>query len=96
MDDALEKLYRQFYKIPKHTVQAQRIEENYQILKERLNKEDFVNALHLTDHTNLQLSEVSLDSFIQGFQLGWTLVNQVNSYEGFFSDERVSAESPGK
>ncbi|WP_422067258.1 DUF6809 family protein [Sporolactobacillus shoreae] len=51
--------------------QAKRIEKNYEILKEHLNKEDFVTVLYLTDETNLQLREVSLDSFIRGFQLGW-------------------------
>ncbi|WP_100487093.1 DUF6809 family protein [Sporolactobacillus pectinivorans] len=90
MDDTLEKLYQQFYKIPKNTPRAKRIEENYQALKGHLNKEDFVTVLHFTDETNLQLREVSLDSFIRGFQLGWTLFHQMSGYQGITDDGKES------
>ncbi|TGA97488.1 hypothetical protein E4665_11605 [Sporolactobacillus shoreae] len=93
MDDALEKLYQQFYSIPRHTARAKRIEDNYQALKDHLNKEDFVTVLHLTDETNLQLREVSFDSFIRGFQLGWTLFHQMSGYQGLFQDGEGSRES---
>ncbi len=42
---------------------------------------------HILDEKDLRLSEVSLDSFIRGFQLGSALFYQMRDYEGF-SDER--------
>lgn len=63
MKDVLETLYQCFYFIPWHTIRA----KNERILKGQLNKEDFVHILRLTDAANLQLREVSLDSFLRGF-----------------------------
>lgn len=88
MRDVLERLYRQFYLIPQHTVHAQRIEENYQMLVQHLDKEDLKRMRHILDEKDLLLSEVSLDSFIRGFQLGSALFHQMRDYEGL-SDESL-------
>lgn len=96
MKDVLETLYQHFYVIPQHTAQDKRIEVNYQVLAQHLNQEDLNRMMHIMDDKDLLLSEVSMDSFIRGFQLGMTLFHQVSVYKGYSCDEGVSEESSGK
>lgn len=96
MDAALEKLYHQFYSIPRQTARAKRIEENYQILTQGLSQEDLNRVMHLMDDKDLHLTEVSFDSFIRGFQLGSSLVHQVISYEKYPLDDGDSEIGSGK
>ncbi|MDF2790701.1 MAG: hypothetical protein K0S80_3802 [Neobacillus sp.] len=82
MNDLLGKLYQHFYTQPSNESLKRRIETNYQELIQHLNKEDAILVMHTMDDKDLMVTEVSMDSFIQGFQMGWMLIQQLSAYEG--------------
>jgi hypothetical protein len=94
MNDILQAIYDHFYTFPRNTPEAKRIEANHQRLIKRLKKQDRKLVLRIIDDKDLIANAVSLDSFIQGFQLAWTLSNQLNNYGGYpFDKETVDPEA---
>jgi len=88
MNDILQAIYDHFYTFPRNTPEEKRIEANHQTLIKRLKKQDRKLVLRIIDDKDLIANAVSLDSFIQGFRLAWTLSNQINSYGGYqFHDQ---------
>ncbi len=92
MDSILTTLYEHFYLMPKKNAEEARIIASHQILKQRLSSRNHKLVLRIMDDKDLICSEVSLDSFIQGFQLAWRIVNQIQNYDGH-SDYGQKAES---
>lgn len=80
MDDLLEKLYQHFYTQPVDEPLKQRIEANHQRLIQKLSKDEAILLMHVMDDKDLLTTEVSMDSFIRGFQLAQSLFHQLNEY----------------
>ncbi|ADU27323.1 DUF6809 family protein [Ethanoligenens harbinense] len=81
MGDILFTIYRCFYKIPKGTPQARRIEANHRTLITHLSKADRRLVLRIIDDKDQLINDISLDSFITGFQLAWRLANELNGHD---------------
>lgn len=81
MEDTLNALYDQFYRKPKNTSQARRVEANHQTLIAHLNKADRKLVLRIIDDKDQLINDISLDSFIAGFQLAWRLANELSARE---------------
>jgi len=73
MDNILKALYDHFYRKPKNSTQARRIETNHRLLIQRLSKRNRKLVLRIIDDKDQICEDVSLDSFICGFRLAWSL-----------------------
>lgn len=89
MDEILRVLYKRFYTRPSFAKLSQGIEENHRQLIERLDKPERKLVLRIIDAKDMIAGELSLDSFICGFQLAWHITNQIQSYGGNSSDQEV-------
>ena len=78
MNDLLKALYDTFYKPPKMTETLSEIKSIHQQLVEQLDKPARRLVLKLVDDEEKIADELSLDSFIAGFQLAWQLSAEVN------------------
>ena len=81
MNDLLKALYDTFYKPPKMTETLSEIKSIHQQLVEQLDKPARRLVLKLVDDEEKVADDLSLDSFIAGFQLAWQLSAEVN-YRG--------------
>jgi len=94
MNNILQEIYDHFYTFRRNTPETKRIEVNHQRLIKRLRKQDRKLVLRIIDDKDLIANAVSLDSFIQGFQLAWTLSNQLNHYGRYpFDKEKVDPDA---
>ncbi len=84
MDDILKILYANFYTPPKLAELKREIEDNHQLLIERLEKPERKLILRIIDAKDSVAGALSLDSFICGLKLAWRLANELNNYK----DER--------
>ena len=78
MNDLLKALYDTFYKPPKMTETLSEIKSIHQQLVEQLDKPARRLVLKLVDNEEKVADDLSLDSFIAGFQLAWQLSAEVN------------------
>ena len=78
MNDLLKALYDIFYKPPKMTETLSEIKSIHQQLVEQLDKPARRLVLKLVDDEEKIADDLSLDSFIAGFQLAWQLSAEVN------------------
>ena len=78
MNDLLKALYDTFYKPPKMTETLSEIKSIHQQLVEQLDKPARRLVLKLVDDAEKIADELSLDSFIAGFQMAWQLAAEVN------------------
>ena len=78
MNDLLKALYDTFYKPPKMTETLSEIKSIHQQLVEQLDKPARRLVLKLVDDEEKIADDLSLDSFIAGFQLAWQLSAEVN------------------
>ena len=78
MNDLLKALYDTFYKPPKMTETLSEIKSIHQQLVEQLDKPARRLVLKLVDDEEKVADDLSLDSFIAGFQLAWQLSAEVN------------------
>ena len=78
MNDLLKALYDTFYKPPKMTETLSEIKSIHQQLVEQLDKPARRLVLKLVDDEEKIADELSLDSFIAGFQLAGQLAAEVN------------------
>jgi len=94
MENILQTIYDHFYTFPRNTPEEKRIEANHERLIKRLKKQDRKLVLRIIDDKDMVANSVSLDSFIQGFRLAWTLSNQLNNYGGYpFDGEKVDPDA---
>lgn len=84
MEDILKILYDSFYVPPELAELKREIEDNHQLLIERLEKPERKLILRIIDAKDSVAGALSLDSFICGFKLAWRLANELNNYK----DER--------
>ena len=81
MNQLLHDLYDYFYSPPELSVQKQEIEECHQALIKRVDKPERRLVLRIIDAKDHIAEDTSIDSFISGFTLAWTLSMELNNYE---------------
>ncbi len=81
MDQVLKSLYDKFYTSPTLAELEQEIETNRQQLMYRLDKPERKLLLRIIDAKDSIAADLSLDSFICGFQLAWRLSNELYNYQ---------------
>ena len=77
----LKDLYDCFYTPPEFPTQKQEIEECHQALSEVLGKPERRLVLQIIDAKDRIAEDISIDSFITGFELAWKLSIELNHYE---------------
>lgn len=77
----LKDLYDCFYTPPEFPTQKQEIEECHQALSEVLGKPERRLVLQIIDAKDRIAEDISIDSFITGFELAWKLSMELNHYE---------------
>lgn len=92
MNERLKELYDNFYeKLPAPQLKAE-IERCHQELIEKLDKPERRLVLQIIDCKDQIAEDLSIDSFISGFALAWSLSNELNNYEIERSNPRCFAE----
>lgn len=81
MNELLKSLWDSYYEPPHETEKKQAIEDYHMKLVETLNAEDRKLVLHIIDLKDQIAEDLSIDSFISGFQLAWKLANELNIRE---------------
>ena len=77
----LKDLYDCFYTPPELPTQKQEIEECHQALSEVLGKPERRLVLQIIDAKDRIAEDISIDSFVSGFELAWKLSIELNHYE---------------
>ena len=95
MNKLLKDLYDCFYIPPELTAQKQEIEECHQALIEALGKPERRLVLQIIDAKDRVAEDMSIDSFISGFELAWQLSIELNQYEKERSVSRCTAKRSG-
>lgn len=80
MNKTLTALYDSFYTPPQSADTRTEIEAIHRQLILKLDKPERRLVLRLIDAKDHLAEEMSMDSFICGFQLAWRLANELNSY----------------
>ena len=81
MNAMLKALYDSFYeKLPATQLKSE-IERCHQELIEKLDKPERRLVLQIIDCKDQIAEDLSIDSFIAGFQLAWKLSQELNMYE---------------
>ena len=88
-------LYDCFYTPPELTPPKQEVEECHQALIEVLGKPERRLVLQIIDSKDRIAEDMSIDSFISGFELAWQLSAELNNYENERSVLFQTAEKPG-
>lgn len=83
-------LRQRFFTEPGAALQRE-IEESWRGLSERMSRADQQQILRLADLQAALLEEISLESFVAGFQLAYGIAGELSSYS-FAQDEEVRAE----
>lgn len=91
-DKLLEKLYDIFYTPPDFLLQRQEVEEGRQALGKVLDKQMNRMVIQIIDAKDSMIDNVSMDSFISGFELARKLSLELNNYE----NERVVSRRMGR
>ena len=81
MEKILESLYDRFYERPELAALQASVEANHNLLRQRLGKPERKLALRLIDDETAITNALSLDSFLCGFELAWTLTTELNHLE---------------
>ena len=81
MNKLLKNLYDCFYTPLELPAQKQEIEECHQALIEVLEKPERRLVLQIIDAKDHIVDDISIDSFISGFELAWQLSMELNQYE---------------
>ena len=85
MYDYMKALHARFCREPELQKAREELEQAYREIKARLGQQDQETLLQLADLENELREEVSLTSFIAGFQLGMGIVGEMERY--CFEDE---------
>ena len=75
MDEMMNKLYKNFYEVPKFREEERQVEWCHRQLIERLAKKERRMVLRIIDKKDAIATELSRDSFAEGVRLGWQLAN---------------------
>lgn len=81
MNELLKALYDDFYKPPPTDLLKAEIERCHHELIEKLDREDRKLVLQVIDCKDQIAEELSVDSFIASFHLGWKLSHELNAYD---------------
>ena len=79
--ELLKALYDCFYTRPELTQPKQEVEQCHQALIEVLGKPERRLVLQIIDAKDRIAEDMSIDSFISGFELAWQLSMELNQYE---------------
>lgn len=77
----LKDLYDRFYSPPGFSALKQEIKECHQTLIEAMDKQGRRLMLRIIDAKDYMIENISIDSFISGFELAWKLFEELNNYE---------------
>lgn len=92
MNEMLKALYDNFYEeLPTLQFKAE-VERCHQELIEKLDKPERKLVLQIIDCKDQIAEDLSIDSFIAGFQLAWRLSAELNQYEKERSVSRCTAK----
>ena len=94
-NELLKALYDCFYTPPELTPPKQEVEQCHQALIEVLWKPERRLVLQIIDAKDRIAEDMSIDSFISGFELAWQLSTELNNYENERSVLCQTAEKPG-
>lgn len=81
MNELLKSLWDNYYEPPLEAEKKQAIEDYHMKLIDVLDKEDRKLVLHIIDLKDPIAEDLSIDSFMSGFQLAWKLANELNIRE---------------
>lgn len=76
----LKDLYDYFYTPPALSTEHQEVEECHQALIKALEKPERRLVLRIIDAKDYIAENISIDSFISGFELAWLLSIELNNY----------------
>lgn len=93
--ELLKALYDCFYIPPELVEPKQEVEQCHQALIEVLGKPERRLVLQIIDAKDRIAEDMSIDSFISGFELAWQLSAELNHYENERSVLCQTAEEPG-
>lgn len=88
-------LYDCFYTPPELTSPKQEVEQCHQALIEVLGKPERRLVLQIIDAKDRIAEDMSIDSFISGFELAWQLSAELNHYKNECLVLCQTAEKPG-
>ena len=80
MNKTLTALYDSFYTPPQAADTREEIQTIHKQLILKLDKPERRQVLRLIDAKDRLAEEMSIDSFVCGFQLAWQLANELSSY----------------
>ena len=86
MYDYMKALHARFCREPELQKAREELDQAYKEIKARLGQQDRETLLQLADLENELREEISLTSFIAGFQLGMGIVGELEPY-GFEDEE---------
>ena len=81
MNEVLKTLYDSFYERPSAAQLKAEIERCHKALIEKLDKPERRLVLQIIDCKDQIAEDLSIDSFISGFELAWKLSMELNNYE---------------
>lgn len=81
MNELLKSLWDNYYEPPAELEKKQAIEDFHMKLVETLSVEDRKLVLHIIDLKDQIAEDLSIDSFMSGFQLAWKLATELNIRE---------------
>ena len=81
MNEMLKALYDSFYERQSATQLRAEIERCHQELIDKLDKPERRLVLQIIDCKDQIAEDLSIDSFIAGFQLAWKLSQELNMYD---------------
>ena len=89
--ELLKAMYDCFYIPPELPTAKQEVEACHQTLIDRLDKPERKLVLQIIDAKDRIAEDISIDSFISGFELAWKLSAELNHYENERSVSRRMA-----
>ena len=81
MNETMKALYDSFYTLPLLSEETQEINDCHRQLIEKLDKPERKLVLRIIDAKDHIAEDLSIDSFIAGFQLAWRLSSELNIRE---------------
>jgi len=93
--ELLKAMYDCFYIPPELSTAKQEVVGCHQTLIDRLDKPERKLVLQIIDAKDRIAEDISIDSFISGFELAWKLFAELNHYENERSVSRRMALGPG-
>ena len=91
----LKDMYDSFYIPPEFPEQKREIAECHQVLIEAMGKQERRLILQIIDAKDYMIENISIDSFVFGFELAWKLSAELNSYENEHPSSRHRARELG-